>query len=292
MLPAMLRRPTPFVVLLAGLLAVGGRAAAQPAAIQARFVGGLIFVEADVNGADGLFMLDTGAAASVFDPAFARAAGVRLGRSREIEGRGGDVAARQGETVDLALAGGPDARIAPVVSDLTEASRAMGLPLAGILGEDFLSRFVLTLDYRDRRVAMSRDAQPPPDATPIRLGHAPYVAGRATLGGRTAEGDFQIDTGSNTAIEFWRPFARAALGPAPATRDIGLGVAGESAIERGHIDAFEVAGRRIVSPEVNFADETAPADDAGPRYAGVIGGPAWAGLILVLDLPHGRMWLR
>jgi len=280
------------IVLMAALFGWPALAAAQAAPIEASFRNGLIFVDVDVNGASGVFLLDTGAAASVFDPRFAEAAGVRLGRARQIEGRGGDVAARQGQTVELALAHGPQARIEPVVADLSEASRAMGVPLAGILGEDFLQGFVLRLDYRDRSVAIDIDADAPADATPIRFGRTPYVAARVLLGGRVANGDFEIDTGSNTAIEFWRPFAQSALGDARGTRDIGLGVAGESTIERGRIDALEVAGRRVVAPEVNFADQTPPAADAGASYAGVIGGPAWNGLILVLDLPHRRMWLR
>jgi hypothetical protein len=244
-----------------------------------------------VNGATGVFLLDTGAAATVFDPHFADAAHVHLGRPREIEGRGGDVGARQAAAIRLSLPGGPDARIEPLVTDLSQASHAMNVPLAGILGEDFLQTFVLTLDYRDQRVTIAADAQAPADATPLRFGKTPYVEARAMLGGRVAEGEFEIDTGSNTAVEFWRPFAQAGLGDALGTRAVGLGVAGESVIERGRIDALDVAGRRIVSPGVNFADETR-ADDAGPRYGGVIGGPAWSGLILTLDLPHRRIWVR
>jgi len=60
---------------------------------------------------------------------------------------------------------------------------------------------------------------------------------------------------------------------------------------RGRIDRLEVAGRAIANPQVNFADETR-ADDAGPRYGGVIGGPAWSGIVLTLDLPRRRMWVR
>jgi hypothetical protein len=265
---------------------------AQDAPVGSQFKNGLIFVDVRVNGASGLFLLDTGAAASVFDPRFAEAAGVSLGRPREIVGRGGDVAARQGEAVQLAIAGGPQAQISPVITDLSEPSAAMGVPLAGILGEDFLQGFVLTLDYRDQTVALARDAEPPANATPIRFGRTPYVTAQVLLNGRAAGGDFEIDTGSNTAIEFWRPFARSALVDARGTRDVGLGVAGESTIERGHVDALDVAGRRIVGPEVNFADETPPGADAGPAYAGVLGGPAWDGLVLTLDLPHRRMWLR
>jgi hypothetical protein len=168
----------------------------------------------------------------------------------------------------------------------------MRVPLAGILGDDFLGRFVLTLDYRDGTLGVSSAAQPPPDATPIRMREIPYIQAGAVLGSRTGEGDFQLDTGSNTAVEFWRPFAERWLGGARGVRDVGLGVAGETTIERGQIDALDVAGRRILAPEVNFADETAPAPDAGPSYAGVIGGPAWNGLVLVLDMPDRRIWVR
>jgi hypothetical protein len=280
------------IAVVIGFFCWTGLATAQAVPVGTHFKNGLIFVDVQVNGENGVFLLDTGAAASVFDPRFADAAGVHLGRARQIEGRGGDVAARQGQAVQLALAGGPQARIEPVITDLSEASSAMGVPLAGILGEDFLQGFVLTLDYRDQSVAIAREADIPTDATPIRFGHTPYVAAQVRLGGRTAGGDFEIDTGSNTAIEFWGPFAQSALGDARGTRDIGLGVAGESTIERGRVDALDVAGRRIVSPQVNFADETPPGADAGAAYAGVIGGPAWNGLVLTLDLPHRRMWLR
>ncbi len=285
----------PFVALIAlvaGLLGWTAAAGAQTPPIGASFKNGLIFVDVQVNGAKGVFLLDTGAAGSVFDSRFAETAGVRLGRPRQISGRGGDVAAREGQAVQLILPGGPQARIEPVVTDLSQASSAMSVPLAGILGDDFLQGFVLTLDYRDQSVAMVRDAAPPADATPIRFGRTPYVSAKVVLNGRTAGGDFEIDTGSNTAIEFWAPFAKSALSDARATRGVGLGVAGESTIERGQVDALEVAGRTIGAPQVNFADETPPGPDAGPAYAGVIGGPAWTGLVLTLDLPHRRMWLR
>jgi hypothetical protein len=256
-----------------------------------RFKDGLVFIDGAVNGARGTFLLDTGADATVLDPRFADSAFVRRGRARDIVGRGGDLDARQAEPVVLVLSGGPQERIAPLIADLSPASRAMGVPLAGILGEDFLRGYVLTIDYRGQGVAMAREAAIPPDATPILLGASPYVEARATLGGHVAEGLFEIDTGSNTAVEFWRPFARAAFGDGLGTRAPSLGVAGLSTIALGHVDTLEVAGRRIVGPEVNFADETGPSE-AVARYGGAIGGPAWSGLVLTLDLPRRLMWVR
>ncbi|MDR3512918.1 MAG: aspartyl protease family protein [Caulobacteraceae bacterium] len=285
------------IALLSAALCVGApggaaNAAAPPDDVGARFQDGLIFVDAEVNGSPGVFVLDTGAAATVLTPGFAQASGLRLGRRRRIDATGGDVGARQAEVVELSLAGGSSARIAPLVADLSGISRAMGVPIAGVLGEDVLRSFVVTLDYRDRRVALARSVQDPPDATPIRFGATPYVEARAVLGDRIADGEFEIDTGSNTAVVFWRPFARAKFGDAPARRDVGVGAGGRLAVESGSIDALEVAGRRIAPLAVNFADTSAPPDDAGPRYGGLIGGPAWEGLILTLDLPGRRMWVR
>ena len=279
------------LALLAGLFASGARA--EPAqALSARFKDGLIFVDGEVNGAHGVFLLDTGANKTVFSPPFADRAFVRLGRARDISGRGGDVDARQGGPVGLTLTGGPHDWVEPVVFDLSRPSRAMGVALAGIVGADFLGRFVVTLDYRDQRVSLAREADDPPDATPLTVANAAYVEARVSLDRRVARGLFEIDTGSNTAVEFWRPFAKAAFGNAPNTTSApGLGVAGASVAENGRIDALEVAGRRIVSPLVNFADETSPNDDV-PHYGGVIGGPAWSGLVVTLDLPHRLIWLR
>lgn len=274
------------------VLGAGGASAEPAQTLSTQFKHGLIFVDGEVNGARGVFLLDTGANKTVFSRAFADRAFVRLGRARDITGRGGEVGARQGGPVTLSLAGGPRDRVEPVVFDLSQPSRAMGVPLDGILGADFLGGFVVTLDYRDQRVSLARETDDPPDALPLIVRSAPYVEAGVSLGDRAARGLFEIDTGSNTAVEFWRPFARAAFGNVPTTTSAaGLGVAGVSVVENGHIDALEVAGRRIASPLVNFADETPPSDPV-PRYGGVIGGPAWDGLVVTLDLPRRLIWLR
>ena len=169
----------------------------------------------------------------------------------------------------------------------------MGQRLDGILGDDFLSRFVVELDYRQRQVALrpAESAAPPADAIRIRLGHTPFVLARVSQGARVADADFQIDTGSNTALEFWRPFARANFPDARGFAGQGLGVAGGTLTRKTRIDAQDVAGRRIVGVETNLDDDTR-ADDADERYGGVIGGPAWAGRVIVLDFPRRLFWVR
>ena len=213
-------------------------------------------------------------------------------------GGGGAAHARQAENVRLALSGGApgkdiDAEVDPTVADLTQIDQGMRTHLDGILGDDVLRRFVVTLDYRDGVVRLDppEGAAPPADA--VRMGGlaVPFVPAHVQQGGRGADADFQIDTGSNTAIEFWAPFARQAFPDARVTPGAGLGVGGLTLTERGRLDALVVAGHVIAGPQANFADSTVP-DDAGPAYGGVIGGPAWRGLVLTLDFPHRRVWLR
>ena len=65
---------------------------------------------------------------------------------------------------------------------------------------------------------MTDDVQPPADAAPLRFADTPYVRAQVVLGDRRADGEFQVDTGSNTAVEFWRAFSHSRLGGARGQR--------------------------------------------------------------------------
>jgi hypothetical protein len=271
-------------------------ASAQAAEIPATFRDGLIFVRASIGaGPPGVFLLDTGAGTTILDARFAGAAGVKLGDPIRLVGGGGAANARRAENVRLTLAGGGDigGEVDPTVADLTQIDRGMRTHLDGILGDDLLRRFVVTLDYRASVVRLDPPDSASAPADAVRMGGliVPFVAAHVQQGGRGADAEFQIDTGSNTAIELWAPFARRAFPDAAVTPGAGMGVGGFTQTERGRLDALVVAGHTITGPQANFADRTM-ADDAGPAYGGVIGGPAWRGLVLTLDFPHRRVWLR
>ncbi len=270
-------------------------ASAKAAEIPATFRDGLIFVRASIgHGPAGTFLLDTGAVVSILDGPFAGAAGVKLGDPVHLVGGGGAAAARRAENVRLTLGGEAiTGEVDPTVADLRRIDQGMGVHLDGILGDDLLRQFVVTLDYRASVVRLDApgSATPPADAVRMDGLTAPFVAAHVQQGARGADAEFQVDTGSNTAIEFWAPFARQVFPEARVTPGAGMGVGGFTMTERGRLDALVVAGHTIAGPQANFADRTVP-DDAGPTYGGVIGGPAWRGLIVTLDFPHRRVWLR
>lgn len=271
----------------------GAGARARPAAPGAGFRQGLIFVHASVNGGpQGVFLIDTGAGETVIDVRYAAATRVKLGDPMSLHGGGGFRDARQGENARLSLLG-QTALVDPVVADLLPIANGMGERLDGIVGDDFLARFAVELDYRNQRVTLhSGDAvSPPPGALSMRLAHTPFVVARVTQGGHSATAEFQIDTGSNTALTLWRGFNRAVFPDLRGSHGMGMGVGGQTFDRRTRIDALEVAGKRISDLGAVLDDDTRP-DDADRSYGGVIGGPAWAGLIVELDFPRGMFWLR
>jgi len=279
--------------MLGAALAPGAAARAEEASVPGFLRGGLFFVRVAIgDGPPGLFLLDTGAATTVLDARFAGAAHVKLGDPTHIIGGGGATEARRAEDVALSVGARRGLLVDPVVSDLSQVRQGMGVPLDGILGDDLLQRFVVALDYRDGAVRLSTTSSAPPaDAAPMRMIATPFVAARVEAGGRAETAAFQIDTGSNTAIAFWAPFADVVFPQTPTVPGAGLGVAGATRSRLGRIDALTVAGRRIANPGANFADQVRP-DDAQSDYGGVIGGPAWAGLVLTLDFPHRRVWVH
>jgi len=286
-------RSRPFSALLVLTFSLTLTSAASAAVIPATFSDGLIFVHAAIGaGPPGVFLLDTGAGVTILDSRFAAAAGVRLGDPIELVGGGGGTGARRAENVRLTLAG-VGGEIDPTVANLDRIGQGMRTHLDGILGDDLLRQFVVTLDYRTGAVRLDAPDSVTAPADAVRMGGliAPFVNAHVQQGARGVDADFQIDTGSNTAIEFWAPFARQAFPGAAVTPGAGMGVGGLTRTERGRLDALTVAGHVIAGPQANFADRTLP-DDAGPAYGGVIGGPAWRGLVLTLDFPHRRVWLR
>lgn len=271
------------------LAAAPARVRADAAPIQALFRQGLVFIWAGpVGRKPRLYLLDTGAELTVIDQQAAAADELHLGRAAQVDAAGGDLAARRTGGLTLRVAGGPLARADALVADLSQPAQAMGLPLAGVLGMDALAAFRVTLDYARGQAWLDQSAPASPAASPLRLSALPYARARVGRDDRQAEGEFQLDTGSNTAVEFWAPFAAHAFPGARGAPTAAVGAGGPEAAARSRIDWLEIAGRRTGPLAVNLADQTRP-NGAGLDYAGVIGGPAWAGMTLVLDFPAGRM---
>jgi hypothetical protein len=122
---------------------------------------------ASVNGHEGLFLIDTGGPEIALDSAFAASAGI--GAAAGVPGVQGTFAGGKQAPVSFGRIGKfslgtLDVADVPAVLLDTKAyaSVAGGKPVAGVIGTQFLSRFLATIDYPEGKLVLEpRDAFPP-----------------------------------------------------------------------------------------------------------------------------------
>lgn len=243
---------------------------------------GHIFLRVRVNGAAPLwFGLDSGTEQTLISQQQAKALKLKL--------RGGMQAAGSGEeTVDFALARnvsfkltGVDFTLAEVgVLPLEFASPVAGQAVGGLLGYDFIRRFVVEIDYTARLIRLYSPRgyryRGRGEIIQIRMmDNNPYIPLKVVLPGlRPVRGMFMIDSGADTDIEFYSPFVKRykLLNSTQETTEASaLGIGGASKIRIGYASTVQIGRAVISNPTVQFSQATR-GDDARNIGAGVIGG--------------------
>jgi hypothetical protein len=115
--------------------------------IPFEFIGNHLFIPVTVGGVEGLWIIDTGAGMSVLDKAFADKLGLDLEGNLKGVGAGGTVDASFATLPPFEVEGIRFGEQTVAVIDMNELIRRLGIDFAGILGFDFLSRFVTRVDY-------------------------------------------------------------------------------------------------------------------------------------------------
>lgn len=159
-----------------------------------------------------LFILDTGAGANVIDLATARAVGLELGAPIQSGGAGSGVA--NGAMLDSASVRVPgvsgDMPLS-VAIDLLRLQVSKGRKVQGILGHDFIERFVLAIDYRNRelrlfdRLSYKYNGSGATIPIVFENNHPMVQAEFGLADGARVRGKFVIDMGSSQALMITKP---------------------------------------------------------------------------------------
>lgn len=260
-------------------LVQGQRAFSIPFEISGK---GHIFVRASVNGSEPLwFGLDSGTEQTLISQQQAKALRLKI--------RGGMQAAGSGEgTVDFALARNVSFSLSDVNFTLAEvgvlplefASPVPGQPVGGLLGYDFIRRFVVEIDYADHVLKLHSPRgyryRGHGEIIPIRMmDNNPHIPVKVLLPGlKPVSGMFLIDSGADTDIEFYSPFVKRykLLDSTQETTEAStVGIGGTSKIRIGYATNVQIGRAVITNPVVHFSQATR-GDDAGTIGAGIIGG--------------------
>jgi len=259
--------------------AFGGNAAEIPA----QFIGNLVFLPLRVNESQpSLFVLDSTASVSSVDPERAAELGLNTGSGVLLELAG----------VQTRLPG------LPAVARKNFAAE-VGRPYEGTLGQDFLAKVVVELDYARKTVRLydPSDYQYTGHGEILALafsGGVPVVPAKFTLAnGKKLAANFVVDTTLDASVLISGRYAKAHGLHVPRARAAVTGESGGGAEETAlaRLRAFETGGYSVALPLAEFSAPEARAD-GDVQTAGKIGGGILRHFTVVFDYPRRRMILE
>lgn len=261
-----------------------------------------IFMRGSVGQSGPLwFVLDTGDKFGVIDLEKAKALGLQLQGQIPIGGAGSGLLkgsfVKDGSMTLKGLESAPQKLSLAI--PLEEMSHVLGHDFDGILGQDFISQFVLEIDYISSRVIFHDKHEyvysGQGDAIPITFNMAghPQATGLIVEPGRDpVEGTFALDIGYGGSLVINRSFVEKNQ-LLPSTKKTiaaiaGIGVGGESKALIGRVNAFKLGRFVIDNPVVSFSEDVQGAAAA----MNVIGADILKKFKVFLDYGRNRIMLE
>lgn len=274
--------------------------ASDPVTVPIEVVyGGLIFVKVLINDQPMSFILDTGAEFTLLNSSRVSKLGLQALGTFATGAGGGDVVVSfvPGVTTKVGGATLSDQIIGAVLLDQLEGP--LQRPLDGILGYDFISRFVIELDYKNQtmrlfdRAKYARTGTSAP--TPITLEDStPYFAAAIEVPNKgDLGGHFVLDTGCLCEVQLFTPFVdqHQLLSAFPQAKQAGYsaGAGGTTNALTTIIPAIKLGGYMIKDPKAELARDKHGAT-ADPETAGLIGSLVFKKFLLVLDYKNKQVY--
>lgn len=261
--------------------------------IPFKFIEDHLFLEVELGGKNTLWVLDSGAGATVVEKKFAESLG--LEQMGNIKGKGA------GSVVDVSFTTLPGFSLPGV--EFGEQKVAMidlhwlfsewfGLDVAGILGFDFLSRMVTKIDYANELISFYHPDHFQYSGTGVVL-HAPVSQGNSFNLPLTVDGKYgglwRLDTGAG-GMWFHYPFAeKHGLLDLPGVQGMSAGAGGSGTHRRVQFNTIEFAGWTIEDPAISIPPGKGEGAFADASLTGNIGNSLLRHFVIYLDYKHERV---
>ena len=249
------------------------------------------------------FILDTGAGNSFFDLNHARQLGLKIGSAFAVRGVGaGTVAGGRVEGGSVSLAGTSIKQQVSSALDLSNLPSREGHRMDGILGYDFISRFVVGIDYVKQELRLyDPDAfqyQGSGTTLPVSFfNNHPHVDAEVKLAdGTKIPGRMIVDVGASSSLSLAKPFVDenhllTRVGPT-VRRHGGGGVGGASWSNIGRVEGLRLGTLEIANPTTTLFGDSAGVFSTKGTWVGNIGGEILRRFTVFLDYQHRRMILE
>ena len=260
----------------------------QATAVKFEQADKLVLLQAQVENSRPLwFVLDSGSSRMLIDKKVADSLGLKAEGSSSVGGAGAG-------RVPISLIHDLSIRIGRLKSDhyefastdLSGLAPIIGRPIDGILGYEFLSRFVVTVDYARRQVVIRAPQSafvPPGTPIPIEIVRKwPFVKARLAVEGVPPVVDsFLIDSGSGDAVD--HPAVKQSKGEVrQTTTGNGLGQPVSGYV--GTAESLEIGPLRLEHLPLACCGGT-------EETSKLIGSDVLSRYTVTFDYPHSRIFL-
>ncbi len=257
-----------------------------------------ILVKVRLNGSEPLdFLFDTGATQTVIDRRTAAENFLDKQGNFNVTGVTGPVttqmtAVRKFELGDSALAD-----VQALILDLMPQTRQMGKHICGIVGENVLNRFAVTIDFSKCQIVLHDAAtyKPPAAAAAVSFAQRQGPVVKASLNG-TTELSFLVDTGAAFNNLPAKTASLFLAGQTPHMTE-GTGLDGRPVrLATIALGSVKLGGQTV--KQVNFTysvEQDSRLQSRGfiqSSNIGVLGNPFWQNFILTLDYKFRRLILQ
>jgi PDZ domain/Aspartyl protease len=277
----------------------------QAATIPFELVNKNIYLQVKVAQSRPLwFVLDTGDKYAGIDLAIAKTLGLDLGDKIPVSGGGKDVVFAYFTKNSSFSIAGLEGFSQPLFMAVPfgELSKVSGREFAGILGSDFISQFVVEIDYLKKTVTLHDKAgyqyHGDGESLPITFNAAGHPQVRAQViepGRPPIDGTFVIDLGSGATLMLNKPFVDEEHFLQPGRPTIpwmeGLGFGGGITGSVGRIKGIKIGGFFIDNPVTIFT-QASSGPFASAEAAGNIGAAILEKFTIILDYERNRIILE
>ncbi|HXC71280.1 MAG TPA: retropepsin-like aspartic protease [Pyrinomonadaceae bacterium] len=174
-----------------------------------------IFVQARINNSPLLwFVLDTGASVTAIDARRARALGLKSAGKVAASGAGGSSEVQFTKGVAFTLPGVKLVNQTVISVPFVKQFASVKRPFGGVLGYDFISRFVIELDFVKQTLTLHDPKnyayKGAGKRLSIEIDGTPFMQAEVKVNGQEpVAGRFEIDTGYDGALSLYHPFVMA-----------------------------------------------------------------------------------
>lgn len=261
--------------------------------IEFRFIADHLFIPVIINGRERLWALDSGAGMSVIDSIYADELGLTL--EGELKGSGA------AHAVDISFTKLPPFSIPGLqfeeqtvaASDflIPYGHKFLGLEVVGILGYDFLSRFVTKIDYANELISFYHPDEFEYNGDGVII-DAPLRGNTfslpVTVDGKYS-GNWSLDLGAG-GVSFHYPFAEANdLLSLKGVDRLGFGAGGASKRRAVQFKSIEWGGFVIPDPLISVPLEKGVGAFSGAELTGNLGNSLFRHFVLYLDYKNQRL---